>query len=202
MLKKISQSFSWFFHPLLMPTIGIIIIMFTNSYVSFIPVEAKKMLIILTAIGTFILPALMVPLFLLQGKISNIEMDDRRERLYPLALTAVFYLLTFILFLRIPVFRLVHAFMLGALLSVIAGFLISLKWKVSTHMIGLGGLVSLVLVLSFKLDIYLIYPLIGILIAAGLVGSSRLYLEVHSEEQVYGGFGIGFLLVLGCMLGF
>lgn len=183
-----------------MPTIGIIILMFTNSYVSFIPLQAKKMLIILTAIGTLILPALMVPLFLLQGKISNLEMDDRRERMYPLALTAVFYSLTFVLFLRIPVFKLVHAFMFGAMLSVIAGFLVSLKWKVSTHMIGLGGLVALILILSFKLDIYLIYPFIGAIIATGLVGSSRLYLQAHTEPQVFWGFGIGFLMMLGSLL--
>lgn len=183
-----------------MPTIGIIILMFTDSYVSFIPLQAKKMLIILTAIGTLILPALMVPLFLLQGKISNLEMDDRRERIYPLALTAVFYSLTFVLFLRIPVFKLVHAFMLGAMLSVLTGFITSLKWKVSTHMIGLGGLASLILVLSFKLDLYLVYPFIGVLIAAGLTGSSRLYLDAHTAPQVYGGFGIGFFLVLGTLL--
>lgn len=200
MLKRIAQSFSWFFHPLLMPTIGIIILMFTNSYVSFIPVQAKKMLIILTAIGTLILPALMVPLFVLQGKISNIHLDDRKERIYPLALTAIFYSLTFILFLRIPVFKLVHSFMLGALISVLAGFLISLKWKISTHMMGLGGLIALIMVLSFKLDIYLIYPLMGVLIAAGLAGSSRLYLKAHTEAQVYAGLGVGFLLVLGSLL--
>jgi hypothetical protein len=179
-----------------MPTIGIMILMFTNSYVAFIPLQAKKMLIILTAIGTLILPALMVPLFLLQGKISNLEMDDRRERLYPLALTAVFYSLTFVLFLRIPVFKLIHAFMLGTMLSVIAGFLTSLKWKVSTHMIGLGGLAGLILVLSFKLDIYLLFPFIGVIIASGIAGSSRLYLEAHTGPQVYAGFGIGFVLMV------
>ena len=200
MLKKIAQSFSWFFHPLLMPTVGIILLMFTNSYISFIPLQAKKMLIILTSIGTLILPALMVPLFLLQGKISNLEMDDRRERVYPLALTAIFYSLTFILFLRIPVFELVHSFMLGAMLSVIAGFLVSLKWKISTHMIGLGGIASLVLVLSFKLDLYLVYPFIGVLIATGLAGSSRLYLGAHTESQVYTGFATGFALMMGSLL--
>lgn len=202
MLKRIAQVFSWSFHPLLMPTIGIMIMMFTDSYVSFIPFQAKKMMILLTAIGTFILPALMIPLFLLQGKISNIELDERKERIYPLALTSIFYLLTFILFLRIPVFSLVHSFILGVLLSVVAAFLISLRWKISTHMIGIGGLVALVLVLSFKLDLHLIYPLIGVLIAAGITGSSRIYLEAHTEGQVYAGFLTGFLIVLGGLLGY
>ncbi len=200
MNKKIAQVFSWFFHPLLMPTIGIMILLFTNSYISFIPGPAKKMLIILTAIGTLILPALMIPLFLLQGKISNMELDNRKERLYPMALTFVFYTLTFILFLRIPVFKLIHSFMLGTLISVFFGFLISLKWKISTHMIGLGGITALILILSFELDLYLLYPLIGILVATGLAGSSRLYLKAHSEPQVYMGFLMGLVVVLGSLL--
>jgi hypothetical protein len=183
-----------------MPTIGIMILLFTDSYVSFIPMEAKRMLIILTAIGTLLLPALMIPLFLLQGRISNMELDDRRERVYPMALTFVFYMLTFILFLRIPVFKLIHSFMLGTLLSVLAGFLISLKWKISTHMIGLGGIMALILILSFKLDIYLFYPLIGIIIATGIAASSRLYLQAHSETEVYTGFFTGLALVMGSLL--
>ena len=202
MIKRIAQILSWCFHPLLMPTIGIMIMMFTDSYVSFIPFQAKKMMILLTAIGTLILPALMIPLFIMQGKISNIELDERKERIYPLALTSIFYLLTFILFLRIPVFSLVHSFMLGTLLSVVAAFIISMKWKISTHMMGIGGLAALVLVLSFKLDLHLIYPLIGVIIAAGLTGSSRIYLEAHTEEQVYIGFGAGFLIVLAGLLGY
>jgi membrane-associated phospholipid phosphatase len=185
-----------------MPTIGIMIMMFTDSYVSFIPFQAKKMMILLTAIGTFILPALLIPLFIMQGKISNIELDERKERIYPLALISIFYLLTFILFLRIPVFSLVHAFMLGVLLSVAAAFFISLKWKISTHMMGIGGIAALVLVLSFKLDLHLIYPLTGVLIAAGIIGSSRIYLDAHTEGEVYGGFAVGFVVVMGCLVGY
>lgn len=200
--KRIAQAFSWCFHPLLMPTIGIMIMMFTDSYVSFIPFQAKKMMILLTAIGTFVLPALLIPLFIMQGKISNIELDERKERIYPLALISIFYLLTFILFLRIPVFSLVHAFMLGVLLSVAAAFFISLKWKISTHMIGIGGIAALVLVLSFKLDLHLIYPLIGVIIAAGIIGSSRIYLDAHTEGEVYGGFAVGFAVVMGSLVGY
>jgi len=195
MLKRIAQIISWFFHPLLMPTIGIFILLFTGSYVSAIPLQAKKMLIILTAIGTFLLPVLMIPLFLLQGKISSPQLTQRRERIFPLGLTAVFYVLTFVLFLRIPVFRLIHSFMLGTLLSVIAGFLFSFKWKISTHMIGLGGVVALILILSVQFDSYLLVPLIGVLLATGLAGSSRLYLGAHSEAQIYSGFIVGFIVM-------
>ncbi len=199
MLTKIAQAFTWFFHPLLMPTVGVIILMFADSYLSYIPIEAKRMLIILTAIGTFILPALMIPLFVLQGWVSSIYLGKRTERLYPLALTSVFYALTYILVIRIPVFEQVHGFLLGAMLTVLSAFLISLRWKISTHMMGLGGLAALVIVLTLSLNLFMMYSFIGIVLAAGLAGSSRMYLQVHNDAQIFAGFLAGFVLVFTAM---
>ena len=199
MFKKIAQSFSWTFHPLLMPSVGIFMLMYTDSYLSYIPEQARNMIILLTAIGTFVLPLLAIPVFLLQGKINSLQLDDRKERIYPMALTSIFYLLTFFLFQRIPVFKFLHAFILGAFFSVLAGTLVSLKWKISAHMIGLGGLTGLVAMASLKLDINLYYSLIGIIIATGLTGTSRLYLEAHTPSQVYTGYVTGLLIMMLCL---
>ncbi len=199
MFKKIAQSFSWTFHPLLMPSVGIFMLMYTESYLSYIPEQARNMIILLTAIGTFVLPLLTIPVFLLQGKINNLQLDDRKERIYPMALTSIFYLLTFFLFQRIPVFKFLHAFILGAFFSVLAGTLVSLKWKISAHMIGLGGLTGLVAMASLKLDINLYFSLIGITIATGLTGTSRLYLEAHTPSQVYTGYITGLLIMMLCL---
>lgn len=199
MLKKIAQSFSWTFHPLLMPTVGIFMLMYTDSYLSYIPGQAKNMIILLTGIGTLVLPLLMIPVFLLQGKINNLQLDDRKERIYPMALSSIFYLLTFFLFSRIPVFKFLHAYILGAFFSVFVATLFSLKWKISAHMIGLGGLTGLVAMASIKLNINLYYSLLGILIASGLTGASRLYLEAHTPAQVYSGYLTGFLIMMLCL---
>lgn len=195
MLKKVSQVFSLFFHPLLMPTVGIVLLMYTDSYVAYIPDQAKKMLIIFTGIGTLLLPVVMLPLFFFRGRISDLQLEERKERFYPLIITAVFYLLTYIFFRRIPVFNFLHAFMLGGFLSVLIAALITLRWKISTHMIGLGGITALVLLASFKLNINLYYSLLGLLTASGITASSRVYLKAHTNEQVYAGFLTGLLVM-------
>lgn len=199
MLKKIAQSFSLTFHPLLMPTIGIVLLLYTDSYLVYIPAQAKNTIIILIAIGTLILPLVMLPVFLIQGKINSLQLNEQKERIYPLILTSVFYLLTFFLFQRIPVFKFLHAFILGAFLSVFAGAIISLKWKISAHMIGLGGLTGLVAMASIKLNINLYFSLIGIIIATGLTGSSRLYLNAHTPAQVYSGYATGLMIMIICL---
>lgn len=200
MINRFSQVISYFFHPLLMPTIGVILLMYSNSYVSYIPVNAKKWLIILTSVGTLLLPALMLPMFLLQGKISNLQLDKTRERIFPLILTTVFYLLTYMLFIKIPVLKFVHAFIFACFLSVLFAAVISVRWKISTHMIGLGGMTGLVLMASFRLDINFLYALIGILIASGLTGSSRLYLKAHDLRQVYSGYIVGLVTMILCLV--
>lgn len=199
MLRKIAQVFSICFHPLLMPTIGIVILMYTDSYLAYIPFQAKKMLIILTSVGTLALPALMMPMFLLQGKITDFQLDERKERLYPMFMTSVFYLLTFFLFKRIPVFGFLHAFILGSFISVILASVITIKWKISTHMIGLGGLTGLILTASFKLNLNLFYPLLGLLIASGLTASSRIYLKAHNPDEVYIGYMLGIVVITGSL---
>jgi len=136
---------------------------------------------------------------LFQGKINSILLDERKERIYPLALTSLFYLLTFILFKKIPILNFLHAYILGAFLSVFAGTIISLKWKISTHMMGLGGLTGLVAMASINLNINLYYSLIGVIIATGLTGSSRLYLNAHTPAQVYIGYLAGLVIMILCL---
>ncbi len=200
MLKRAATFFSYIFHPLIMPTLGIVILMFTGSYIDFMPLQARKLLIILAATGTFALPALMIPVFILRGSISTVYMGEKRERLFPLAVTLIFYLLTYLLFIRIPVYRFIHAFMLGSLLSVFLALIVTLRWKISTHLMGLGGLAALILFLSFYDEVSMLTSLLGILFAAGLTASSRVYLKAHDQTQVYAGFLAGFVIILATMM--
>jgi membrane-associated phospholipid phosphatase len=68
------------------------------------------------------------------------------------------------------------------------------KDKISMHSMGMGALVSTMLVLP-KFSIHdLTTPFLSVLIIAGLIGSSRLYLQAHTLRQVYMGYVVGFLV--------
>jgi hypothetical protein len=200
MNKKIALGFSILFHPLLMPTIGIAILLFSGSYISTIPLSAKKLLILLFSSGTFLLPALMMSLFYMQGTITDIQMAGKRQRITPLAITLIFYLLTFFLFLRIPVYRFMHSFMLSSVLAVIIILIVNYRWKISIHMVGLGGLSAFLLAISLIHGINLLPFLMIAILASGIVGTSRLYLQVHTTGEVYSGYLVGALVMVGCLL--
>ena len=197
MLKKIALVFSIILHPLLMPTIGIAILLNSGSFPFEIPYSTKKILIILFCSGTCLLPLLMMPLFYMSRIISDIQLSVLKQRLLPISITLIFYLLTYLLMLRVPVYRFIHAFMLGSLLEVVVVLIISLKWKISIHMIALGGLTAFLFIFSFLHSINLFPYLILSIIASGIAGSSRLILNAHKPAEVYAGYVAGVIVMAG-----
>jgi membrane-associated phospholipid phosphatase len=71
--------------------------------------------------------------------------------------------------------------------------IINFWWKISIHSVGAGALTALVLILSLKMYSPLVWYLIPVIIAGGLVLSSRLKLNYHTPQQVWVGLLTGFL---------
>jgi hypothetical protein len=196
MSKKTAQLFSILLHPIFMPLAGISILLFTGSYVSLLPLAAKKMIFLLFASGTLILPAFMMPLTFFGGDQFGKKHD---ERTIPLTLTFTFYLITYFLFLKVPIFSFMHGFMLGALFSVFLALVINLRWKISLHMIGLGALTAFLLVITLTRQINLLPWILASILASGIAGTSRLYLNSHSPSQIYAGYFVGVAAMTVCI---
>ena len=127
-------------------------------------------------------------------------MNTKDERTLPLTLTWTFYLLTYFLFLKIPVFGFMHSFMLAATFSVLFALIINLRWKISLHMIGLGGLTCFLLILTLTRQINLLPWILVSVLASGIAGTSRLYLNAHSPSQIYAGYFLGFASMITAFL--
>ncbi len=200
MIKKLSLFFTYLLHPLLMTTAGMFFILFSGTYLSHIPLSAKKMMIMLVATGTMLLPAIMVPMFKMRGMISDIHVGDQKERITPLGITLIFFILTYILFIRIPVFRFIHSYIFGSTLSVLIGFILNFRWKISAHSIGLGGITALIVGFSYYVKTDFPISFLLLIFLSGIVGSSRLYLNAHQQFEIYLGWATGFLVMLICLL--
>jgi len=191
-MKITAKIISYLFHPLIMPVIGLSIIFNTDSYINYaVPQELKQAVLILVGASTFLIP-LLISLFLLNRKLINsLEMETQQERTIPYSTTIIFYIFTLYMLKQAPIPPIVFNFLIGATLSIIIAFVINLKWKVSAHMIGIGGIVGALLCVSIMLEIYITPFFIFFLLVAGLVGSARLVLKAHTPSQVYAGFLIG-----------
>ncbi len=67
-------------------------------------------------------------------------------------------------------------------------------------MVGLGGLIALIIFISFYLKVNLSFYLILTVLFTGLTGTARLLLKAHTPVEVYSGFILGFAVVLATMM--
>jgi membrane-associated phospholipid phosphatase len=187
------------FHPLLVPTLGMLLLFQLDSYLQFaVPPQAKRFILIIVFINTALAPALAVLLLKRTGLIKSMLLDERGERLFPLLLSSLLFFLTYYLLRQVTLPSLIYYYLMGATLLVILCLLITFRWKISLHMMGLGGFTGFLIATSsfLKIDISL---LIGLtFLVSGLVGASRLGLGSHTPLQVYVGYlsGAGVMLAL------
>lgn len=188
-----------------MPTNGLLIVFLTgdisgfNYYSSTIDLEKSVVILSSIFVATSVLP-LIVALILKKLKlISSLHMEKKEERVLPFLLTTIFYIsvISLLLFYRIiPTHGLLISFMKGATLSLLAGMIITSSWKISIHMIGIGGVLGTIILLSKFRETDHFNMISAIVLIAGLIGFSRLTLKAHNENQLLAGF----LLGLTCQL--
>ena len=142
------------------------------------------------------MPSVMIYFLHKSGIISSIYMENRSDRFYPLIMTAIFWGMAYYLLSRTGLPILYYEFLLGGLTAIIVATVVNHFWKISIHMIGMGGLTGVFFGMSFRLGMDL-FPLIGLaILLSGLVGFSRIKLNSHNPAQVYTGYGVGVLLMV------
>ena len=193
MLLKIARTISVLFHPIIMPTIGLLILFNTHSILVYTYPSVKRAIYIITFFGTSILPLSFIPFFLYSKFLNNLFMNERKERVIPFLITTVLYFFTYFLIWRFPLSDFVKQFLLACAVSIGLVTLISFIWKISAHMVGIGGIVGLLISLMIHENANILVYLIPAIVAAGLIGSSRLVLQVHNPPQVYAGFLLGLI---------
>jgi len=92
--------------------------------------------------------------------------------------------------------------MLGASLTVAACLIISYWWKISIHLVGIGGLIGFLIAFSLRLYTDVLLSLIIAILIAGMLASARLYSKAHKPLQVYSGFLLGFVIMMLVILVF
>ncbi len=207
MLRYLAYFFSIVFHPLLVLTYMLVILLLVNPYIFGVnSIRSSTPLILMIFLSTFFIPAVAVIMLKFLGLISSFEMKDRHERIGPYIITGVLYLWIFRNVLENPTIPYSYKiFVLGATVGLFLAFFINLFSKISMHAVGMGGLVGmLILTVSFYSYPSFIVPieaysfemktytlLMFSIIFSGIVGTSRLFLGSHDINDLYGGFFVG-----------
>jgi hypothetical protein len=170
----------------------------SGSYLGYITTPfLQRFVYLVVFVTTFLMPALSSWFMVRQGKISSLEMYDRKERSIPFFFTLISFIACIFLLYKLPVPRLITLFVSGGAVIILYAFIVNLRWKISIHMIGIGGLMGMMFSYSYLFHVHMIYLLIGIAVLAGALGTARMILKAHSPGQVYAGFLSGFVIEAG-----
>lgn len=189
---RIASLLSAFLHPLILPTLGLIVLFNLNTQLTFIlPRQLKNVILLIVFLNSAILPLLSIFLLKKTGFIKDILLDQRSERLLPLLLSAVYYIITYFLLRKVALPSVIYFYIIGGALLVLITLLITYRWKISIHMVSMGAFTGFLISMAviFSLDIDLI--LVTVFLASGLLGTSRVILNAHDLPQVFAGYALG-----------
>lgn len=188
----LARVLSYLLHPLLMPFYAVLLVLNINTYLAFsISPYVQQLVITVVFVTTAALPVVTSVFLLQQGSIQSLEMESTKERRLPFVTAGLYFVLGYYLLLLMPVPRIIPNMVLGAALSIFISWLINFKWKISIHMVGIGGLIGILVGISIRLGADLMVPISASVILAGLLGSARMRLGAHTESQVYAGLILG-----------
>lgn len=189
-----AQLTSIILHPLLMSVYSICFLFVYTDFRFIFSGQFLRFLIPVILL-TCIMPIIGI-VFLKQTKaISDYNLNDKKERILPLLIYFFCNLFQIWLFSKSGIYNWFIALLaLPAILSLIS-CIISYFWKISIHMIGIGGLIGAILSICYNAKGINPYPLfMSLFILAGCVGVSRLLLNKNTPAQVYLGFIIGLVI--------
>lgn len=198
-MKNFVRVISYLMHPLLIPLYVVFLVFNVDSVFYFTPWGAKLYCYMVTAFALLLMPIISLPFFKYMKLITSYELDLKQERVYPILVAVGFAFAGFWLIGRLPYTNIIQQLYL-VLIILLSGFsIITLRWKMSMHMTGMGALCGFLIIIGWKYlgDVRQIFMLMVLL--SGLLASCRLYLEKHTPLQIYAGFLFGCCFVVGIL---
>lgn len=209
-MKASAKILSYLFHPIFILAFSLFLLIKINPFLFSIQDPKDKVIVIFSiTMLTVVFPLIAISMMRFLGLLTDIEMKKREQRIIPLIITGFFYMWLFINVRSnsfIP--SLFSAFTLGSTISIFVAFFINNFSKISLHTVGMGGLVAIILLMKVNFtfqtvvfsmgplghySIHMNFILVSAIILAGLVGTARKYVGRHTNQDLYGGYFVGFM---------
>jgi len=197
---KLTQLISILLHPMFMPLLALHLTLIVLPSLAFTLSQNLLLIYGILVFSTMILPLVSIFWLMRKGKVSSLEMSNHKERSLPLFKTVIwmsfgYYLLQNLLFYT-PILK---AELLGAIIIILIAAIVSKYWKISLHLLGIGGVVGVFIALQIMHGDFL-YLLLLFILLSGLLGVARIKQKAHNYAQVYAGFLVGLSVELITLL--
>lgn len=191
-MKTFLKSFSYIFHPLFMPMLGVVLYFWITP--KFVPEPFLYAKILALVILTIVVPLLFYFLLRNLKMASSVFLSDVDERRIPLLCNIVLTLTILKIIINGYEFPELYYFFIGILLSSAVSFImVLLRFKVSLHMVGICGVLMFIIGLSLHYSSNLLLFIALLIFAAGASASSRLQARAHTNIELIVGVLVGLI---------
>ncbi len=201
--ERIAWVFSTLFHPVVIPTLGMFILFQLNTYIRFaVTPGARRLMLMLVFINTAVAPVLSLLIMKRTGYVKSLILEERNERILPLLLATTLFFITYYMLRQLTLPSIVYFYIISATLLLLMTLMVSFFFKISIHMISLGAFSAFLIITSILLKTDVSVLIIAAFMASGMTGSSRLILHAHTPMEVYAGYLLGFIGMMGLFVYF
>lgn len=179
-------------HPVFMPTYIVWALLSMDPGLAyFIHPDRRMIPLFMLALMSAAFPLASIQLLVRARVIESLELHRREDRIIPFALTLIYYVISWYLLFRTPLHPAVPAVMAGASAALLLTLVITLQWKISAHMVGIGGMLGALAAINSLHALDLLPVLAAVIVLAGLLGTARLLSSDHTQGQVIAGVLLG-----------
>ena len=119
------------------------------------------------------------------------ELSERKKRYVPILLTIISYVFCLLMMRKLNIPWYMTGIIFVSLVISIICILVNLKWKLSEHMAGMGGIIGGLVSFSALFSYNPVVWLCLFILIAGILGSARIVLGHHTLGEVLSGFVVG-----------
>ena len=191
----IARIISNLFRPIYYPTLGILVLLCT-TYLNILPWNYKLHLLTVVLLFTVIMLYCTIWLYRTLSGMKKREIHQQQNRVVPYFIMLCYYVFFLYITDNIAFPRFVKIIVILSFVIQAVTLLLNMKWKISMHAAGSGGIIGIMASFAFYFGFNPIVYLCVAILFSGLVMTSRMLLRQHTLAEVLCG------MLLGLMCGF
>ena len=189
-MLRVARITSIVFTPFSIPFLAFLVL-FLFSYLRIMPILYKGIVLGIVYCFTILTPTITIFLFRKINGFARQELSERKKRYVPILLTIISYVFCMLMMRKLNIPWYMTGIIFVSLVISIICILVNLKWKLSEHMAGMGGIIGGLVSFSALFSYNPVVWLCLFILIAGILGSARIVLGHHTLGEVLSGFVVG-----------
>ena len=140
-MLRVARVTSMVFTPFSIPFLSFLVL-FLFSYLRIMPMVYKLIVLGIVYCFTILTPTITIFLFRKINGFARQELGERKKRFVPILLTIISYVFCLLMMRKLNIPWYMTGIILASLVVSVICIAVNLKWKLSEHMAGIGGVIG------------------------------------------------------------